>query len=725
MLSALLFCLGTATAVDTIRPAPGQVITRSTVLVGEVMAVPPPGDSVVVRVRGNDLVVDLSGAVLRGSAPSAAPDRRTGIALLVEGGRNITIRGARMHGYRIAILARGVSNLVIDGGDLSDNWAPRLWSGLGHESLVDWLYYHKNERDEWLRYGAALYLADVDSGQVRGVTAHGGQNGLLLVRSRGVTVVNTDFSFLSGLGIGLYRSSGNVLMHNRLDWCVRGVVPGVYRRGQDSAALLLYEQSSGNVIAYNSMTHGGDGLFLWAGQSTMDSGAGGSNDNLVFGNDVSWAVTNGLEATFSRNRFIGNRIVGGNHGIWGGYSWESEVRANDFGQNAIGIAIEHGQDNRILDNRFDGDRTAVRLWWNRVEPGDWVYPKRRDTRSRDYRIEGNTFVSNRVALQVENTQRVRLDGNRAWGVDTLLAARGDTAGTMGAPPARLPVRPSDRPSWHPDLADPAARAPLPGGQWPWLQQGTPQGIETMVVDEWGPYDWRYPRLWPASVADSAWTGGPLALRVIGPAGRWRIVGSQGVAGVSATSGMVGDTITVTPAPGPVADPRIEFEFVGAAVRAPGGQEVPRGTPWRFTWRRFVAPVAWTVRVAAWDSASDPRAGPEPMRARLAAAIPLEAQPRRLDWMWYRPRIAGVPAERFALSAEGDVVLPEGEFDLVAISDDGIRVWVDDRLAIDNWQAHESVVDRAPITPGRHRLRVEYYQVDGWVELRVEVRPREG
>jgi hypothetical protein len=51
------------------------------------------------------------------------------------------------------------------------------------------------------------------------------------------------------------------------------------------------------------------------------------------------------------------------------------------------------------------------------------------------------------------------------------------------------------------------------------------------------------------------------------------------------------------------------------------------------------------------------------------------------------------------------------------------VWIDDKLAIDNWKPHESVVDRAAIRPGKHRLRVEYYQVDGWVELRVEIRRR--
>ena len=56
----------------------------------------------------------------------------------------------------------------------------------------------------------------------------------------------------------------------------------------------------------------------------------------------------------------------------------------------------------------------------------------------------------------------------------------------------------------------------------------------------------------------------------------------------------------------------------------------------------------------------------------------------------------------------------------SISDDAVRVWIDGTLAIDNWKPHESEVDYAPIAPGRHELRVEYFQVGGWTELRVDI-----
>src|SRR6185295_9232910 len=165
------------------------------------------------------------------------------------------------------------------------------------------------------------YLDGVHGGDIRDNRIVQGMEGLMLTRSDSLRIWNNTIEFNSGVGIGLYRSSDNVIMHNRASYNVRGYSHGYFRRGQDSADLLMYEQSSHNVVAYNSMTHGGDGLFLWAGQSTMDTGKGGANDNLFYENDFSFAPTNGIEATFSRNAFMKNRVEGSDHGLWGGYSY--------------------------------------------------------------------------------------------------------------------------------------------------------------------------------------------------------------------------------------------------------------------------------------------------------------------------------------------------------------------------------------------------------------------
>lgn len=403
LLTATLLVLGTASATraqQTVPLRPGMVITTSTRIAPGTYRIPalPAADSAAIIIRGRNITVDFNGAVLLGSPDAARPDERTGIAIRIDGGEDVTIRNARVHGYRIGIMARGTRNLRLLDNDLSRNWKPRLFSLVEHESLVDWLSHHQNDHGEWLRFGAGIYLADVRGGELRGNRIEQGMEGLMLTRSDSLLIWNNTIAFNSGVGIGLYRSSYNRIMHNHVRFNVRGYSHGFYRRGQDSANLLLYEQSSHNVVAFNSMTHGGDGLFLWAGQSTMDTGQGGANDNLFYANDFSFAPTNAMEATFSRNIFVANIAKGSEYGLWGGYSYASVVAGNTFGGNRYGIAIEHGQDNDIIGNRFADDSTAISLWANPIEPSDWGYPRHRDTRSRDYRIAGNEFTGNRVGL---------------------------------------------------------------------------------------------------------------------------------------------------------------------------------------------------------------------------------------------------------------------------------------------------------------------------------------
>ena len=397
----------------------GMIITQSVRVVPKTyrFAGPP------IIVRGDNITVDFRGATLEGIDPQADPDQARDTAIVIDGGSNIRIIKANIHGYKVGILARGSRQLALRDNDLSHNWKPRLFSLVEHESLADWLSFHHNEKDEWLRFGAAIYLQDVNGAELRGNRAVAGMNGLLLVRATGVTVRDNNFSFNSGLGIGLYRSSDDTIIHNQLDYNVRGYSHRFYTRGQDSADLLLFEQSSHNFVTYNSMTHGGDGIFLWAGQTTMDSGTGGANDNLFYGNDVSYATANGVEATFSRNEILANRAWGSEYGVWGGYSYQTEIVGNDFRGNRTGVAIEHGQDNVIAANRFDHDSTAIRLWADSIEPSDWGYPKHHDTRSRDYRIGGNDYIGNRTILNVRNTMGLETNAQIAPAAPLRLPAR--------------------------------------------------------------------------------------------------------------------------------------------------------------------------------------------------------------------------------------------------------------------------------------------------------------
>lgn len=617
-------------------PRAGLVITHSIGLAPGVWSLTPPAslDSAVITIRGDDITVDARGVTLLGAPDSTRPDEYRGVGIRIEGGHNVRILGGRVHGYRFGVRAVGTHGLALDGLDVSRSWKPRLFSLVEHESLVDWLSFHHNEHGEWLRYGAGIYLESVDSGDIKGVTGEGGMNGLMLVRSDHLRIWDNDFSFNSGLGIGLYRSSENNIQHNRLDYDVRGYSK-FYHRGQDSAGLLLFEQSSRNIIAWNSVTHGGDGLFLWAGQSTMDSGVGGCNDNLIYRNDFSYAPANGIEVTFSRNTIVANGMVGNDYGIWGGYSYGTRILGNGFALNRIGIAIEHGQDNEIVGNDFRRDLTAVSLWADPVVPSEWGYPKHRDIQSRGYELDSNRLLLARVAFRVRASDSVRIVGNE-WIADSGLVLQ-DTAVFHVVGNRPLP-QPWDDSAWD-------SRAHVPHGYGRFAPQplddtlipSTPlsrRDRSAIVMTEWGPYDYRTPL--PAAAADS-------------------------------------------------------------------GPDIP-----------------WEAKFFVWSASTDPRSKPDAFQALLAGTPKLTRQESRLDYEWYGPAIKALPVEKWALGATGAVDLGSGTYSIRTISDDAIRVWVDGKLVIDDWTPHESVVDHAVITGGHHELQVQYYQVDGWTELRLDI-----
>jgi parallel beta-helix repeat protein len=631
----------------------GMVITRSVQVVPKTYRL--HGAPIVVR--GDGITVDFRGATLLGSA--------TDTAIRIEGGHNVRLHNARIHGYKVGILARGTAQLVVDHNDVSHNWRPRLFSLVEHESLVDWLSFHHNEHDEWLRFGAAIYLQDVKGGKLRNNSAVGGMNGLLLVRCEGLRIEDNNVSFNSGLGIGMYRSSFDTIIHNQLDYNVRGYSHGFYTRGQDSADLLLYERSSHNLIANNSLTHGGDGIFLWAGQTTMDSGTVGASDNLFYNNDVSYSTANGIEATFSRNTMVGNRAWGNEYGVWGGYSFNTLIARNDFRGNRTGIAIEHGQENIIVGNRFDHDSTAIRLWADSIEPSDWGYPKHHDTRSRDYRISDNAFEGNTTLLSVRNTTGLQADTSRT------LTAPFNAFSRLAVPPPSSALSQKDR--------------------------------SAIIVDESGPYDYQTPKLWPAGDSTRAV---PLHVATLGPAGKWRVVAKRGVTALSRDSGRIGDTIAVTPHPDSVGDWSITLQSRGR----------------RFSYERFEPGVGWHLEFFAWNDSAPSRRTLLLVPEGQPSPLPRPHSQPRLDLMWYRApaMFSFLPRDHWGLQATSSVTLPPGVYSIRTISDDAVRVWIDSTLVIDNWTPHESQVDYADLPAGQHALRVDYRQVDGWVELRVDI-----
>jgi hypothetical protein len=108
-------------------------------------------------------------------------------------------------------------------------------------------------------------------------------------------------------------------------------------------------------------------------------------------------------------------------------------------------------------------------------------------------------------------------------------------------------------------------------------------------------------------------------------------------------------------------------------------------------------------------------------ASLAGAPYLVVNDRSLDFDWSTgPPATGMPADNFSVRWTRSLNLDAGTYRFHARSDDGVRVWVDDRVLIDQWKdgAAETYWGDLDLTRGSHRIRVEYYEHAGLAVIQV-------
>lgn len=671
----------------------------------------------VITIEGNNIVVDFNNAILKGSNSKKDPDNFFGIAIIIRNGKNITIKNLKAKGYKIALLASNVKNLTIDNCDLSYNYRQHLNSTQEKEDISDWLSHHQNEKDEWLRFGAAMYLRDCDSAIIKNTKVTGGQNALMITRCNYGKIYNNDFSFNSGLGIGMYRSSFNTIAYNKINFNVRGYSHGVYNRGQDSAGILIYEQSNSNYFYKNSVTHSGDGFFLWAGQTTMDSGKGGCNDNKLVKNDFSFAPTNGIEVTFSRNTIMDNRIIECDHGIWGGYSYNTIISGNLFRNNRIAIAIEHGQENNLRYNIFHENKEAIRLWARKEQPADWGYAKNRDTRSRDYKITNNNFTSNPLVFNISRSERLNVFDNIYDDYEKLFKTDSTVFDLDTTWNEQIFQNPGlDSAELIPDIIAP---------QNPFKGQGILAGRKNIMITKWGPYDFRYPIIWNTNPTD---TTGIMKFDLIGPKGKWRIKRSKGVKDISLMNGTFPVTITAAKVAGDRTDILIELEYVGTSITNQFGETIAAGKPFTFSFKKFFQPIDFNVIWYAYDfKMHDPiKTGMIiPPTARLRPVK--EEKVNKLDYAWWGGiKGAETTYPQFVTSATGSATFEKGEYELGVTWDDAVRVYIDGKLIIYEWNPSKYTFDESPhktiklSLEGKHNFTVEHVEVGGFATLSLKI-----
>jgi hypothetical protein len=90
-----------------------------------------------------------------------------------------------------------------------------------------------------------------------------------------------------------------------------------------------------------------------------------------------------------------------------------------------------------------------------------------------------------------------------------------------------------------------------------------------------------------------------------------------------------------------------------------------------------------------------------------------------DWGFGSPD-PSVPVDNWSARFTQFRYFPAGVYRFVARSDDGVRIFVDDRPVINQWvqQSARTVTGDIALGAGSHLARIEYFDLTGLAELRV-------
>ena len=720
--------LGPGTMAGADHPAV-TVTSANTTITQSCRVVIPPGlviqdvnDQGVIVVGAPNIEIEFSpDSVLRGSPVGSRPNEYKGYGIRLNGHAGVTLHGANISGFWCGLHAVRADGLLIDGIDASDNRRAFLKSTPLAEDGGDWLFGHDNDQHEWLKnYAAAIYIENSSGVTVRNSRVSHGQNALCLDRVTGSRIYDNDFSFNSGWGIALWRCARNVISRNAVDFCVRGYSHGVYNRGQDSAGIFVFEQNNENVFAENSVTHGGDGFFGFAGREAIgDLGEHpvdwykrrGNTDNLLIGNDFSYAPAHGIENTFSfGNKYLKNRIVGNAIcGIWAGYSRESLIAANDFEDNGEmgyglergGVNIDHGGDNSIFFNTFTSNKCGVHLWGGAnpdFEKRNWG--KANGYASTGSVIAGNKFDGDSVAFHFRGPGAVMIGSNQLAGVGKEIIAEPAYEKKRDAHLSLEPLRIPDHKVFgtnHPVGARPELR-----------------GRQNIIMTEWGP-----------------WDHATSLVRLVRSAGGTALFEVLKARNADVRVETVGDHVRseLTAVPGKADESQITLTASKPGVH-PYVLRVRSGEKQLAEVKGTLLAAKWQSTFFKWPADIDPRKDLAGYRKLAEGPTAVSAS---LDELSLRYGMLGpsdltisdkVTAakfgrDHFGMVARARLPLTKGKWELTTLSDDGVRVSVDDKPVIENWAWHGPTRDTGTLDIPADKtveIVVEHFQIDGYAVL---------
>jgi hypothetical protein len=231
------------------------------------------------------------------------------------------------------------------------------------------------------------------------------------------------------------------------------------------------------------------------------------------------------------------------------------------------------------------------------------------------------------------------------------------------------------------------------------------GRHNIRMTEWGPHDHEEPLLWRGAGDDARH--------------RYYLLGAAiESATVSDGARLIrnGNEIDVRSVEGGI----VSYELI---VTHEGGQEAASGVLVDARWDLLA--FGWTVDpradAAAWRAEGAARE--TPWMKTFTDGLRLHFGSGGHDEIPQETSTTALPVDRFGTIATTALRFPAGSWRIRTVSDDGIRVWVDGEVVIDDWTHHGATVHEATIGVEEERevaLRVEHFELDGAAILVLEI-----
>ncbi len=650
---------------DSIQQIDDNLVIKSSVTfkAGE-YRVPDQDGNGVIQIAADNITVDLSGVILWGGEKDKV-NTFTGIGISLNGHKNVTIKNGNIHGFKYNIFVKNAEGVKIVGTDTSYPLGPVI----NDNGEIKDIWLGLRDLGAWRSYGSGMWLEDCKEMLVQGCRGHGGANGLLTVNTTKSKIYSNDFSFNSSWGIGLWASTENEVFWNLIDFVGR---PWSGTVGADSAALVVVNKSDKNWFIGNSMTHSGDGFFLTNKSDVGNYTDGQCNDNVIAFNDGSYAPANAFEGTFSeRNIYARNLANHSGYGFWLGYSSNNVILENQINNNGESVAIECAEGSIIVGNEMKNSRgAAVNLWSNN---------ERRPSR--------NSLVTNNTITDC---------GSSLGGKTSKITFKDNTI-KNSSPPKNTDLNSSDLKFSLSEFWDGAVGKRLKVLEKEVKKNITfysenprmPNGLMWYKFDRWAPHDFRKDVC--AFAKDNT---GTVHFWIM----RDNLVPDSKQKGFSVEKTNSPYHFTIKGSG--------DKESVGGIIKRELTLKGAQDTP--ITVQFEIEEVYWDVKyyTLTLSDIKDEKAWNKLFSSKPELTVITGSLSDR--WKNERPH-----SGRWAFSATTKYKFEPGTYKFSTVSDDGVRVYVDDKLIINNWTHHHATTDSATITlDGTHTIKVLYFQNGG-------------